>query len=229
MGVVVLGVMSNSIQGIEGGILLSIAHGFVSSALFVCVGGVLYSRTHTRNFFYYRGIVNRMPLFTLLFLCFAFFNTGIPLTLNFIGEFLSLAGIWQNSPELCYLAGSGILLSALYTIFPYNKISYGKLSKHLKHIKDITRLEYFILVILLIPTVIFGIFSDIIFDYLHISVSNIIYNINSAENDLIFLSFSVFGLIKTNFIKIVKTLSKYIFNFFNTYIARVFSFLFKWG
>jgi NADH-ubiquinone oxidoreductase chain 4 len=82
MSVVVLGLFSNTIQGIEGAILLSIAHGFVSPALFICVGGILYSRYHTRIINYYRGLVLTMPVFTLLFFVFTLFNTAIPLSLN---------------------------------------------------------------------------------------------------------------------------------------------------
>jgi NADH-ubiquinone oxidoreductase chain 4 len=198
MGVVVLGVMSNTIEGIEGGILLSIAHGFVSSALFVCVGGILYVRTHTRNFHYFRGIVTKMPIFTTLFLLFALFNTGIPLTLNFLGEFLSLTGLWQNSPILTYLGGSGILLAAIYTIYPYNRISYGSLSKHLRNIPDITRIEYILLITLLIPTILFGILPDVILNNIHSSVSNILYSIVPNEDNSILLSFSLFLIIKFN-------------------------------
>jgi NADH-ubiquinone oxidoreductase chain 4 len=82
MSVVVLGLFSNNIQGIEGAILLSIAHGLVSPALFICVGGVLYSRYHTRLISYYRGMVLNMPVFTSLFLCFTLFNAAVPLSLN---------------------------------------------------------------------------------------------------------------------------------------------------
>jgi NADH-ubiquinone oxidoreductase chain 4 len=93
MGVLVLGIFSNTIQGIEGAILLGIAHGFVSPALFIAVGGIIYDRTGTRLIPYIRGIVTYMPVFSILFLIFTLANTGIPLTLNFLGEQLSLIGI----------------------------------------------------------------------------------------------------------------------------------------
>jgi NADH-ubiquinone oxidoreductase chain 4 len=93
MSIVILGLFSNTIQGIEGAILLALAHGFVSPALFVCVGGVIYDRTGTRIIHYVRGLVTYMPVFTILFLIFTLSNTGIPLTLNFLGEQLSLIGI----------------------------------------------------------------------------------------------------------------------------------------
>jgi NADH-ubiquinone oxidoreductase chain 4 len=93
MSVVVLGIFSNTIIGIEGAILLAIAHGFVSPALFTCVGGVIYDRTGTRLIKYIRGLVFYMPVFTILFFIFTIANTGIPLTLNFLGEQLALIGI----------------------------------------------------------------------------------------------------------------------------------------
>jgi NADH-ubiquinone oxidoreductase chain 4 len=93
MGVVVLGIFSNTIQGIEGAILLSIAHAFVSPALFICVGGIIYERTGTRLIKYIRGLVIYMPVFTILFFVFTICNMGIPLSLNYLGEALSLMGI----------------------------------------------------------------------------------------------------------------------------------------
>ena len=82
MSVVILGLFSNNIQGIEGAILLSVAHGLVSPALFICVGGILYSRYHTRLISYYRGMALTMPVFTIFFLCFTLFNAAVPLSLN---------------------------------------------------------------------------------------------------------------------------------------------------
>jgi NADH-ubiquinone oxidoreductase chain 4 len=116
MAIVILGIFSNNIQGIEGAILLSIAHGFVSPALFICVGGVLYNRYHTRLITYYRGMVLIMPVFTILFFCFTLFNAGVPLSLNFMGEFLSLTGIFQKSPVIGIIGSSSIVLSAIYSI-----------------------------------------------------------------------------------------------------------------
>ena len=176
MAVVVLGLFSNTIQGIEGAILLAIAHGFVSPALFICVGGIIYDRTGTRIIKYLRGLVTYMPVFTILFFIFTLANTGIPLTLNFLGEQLSLLGIWQQNPIIAALGATGIVLSAVYSIFLYNRLSYGNYSPHLKKIvKDINRREYYLLLALLIPTVILGIIPNILLDSLHLSVSALLY------------------------------------------------------
>src|SRR5271157_4510444 len=90
--VYLIGVFSNTIQGIEGGIALGLAHGFVSSGLFICAGGVLYDRSGTRLISYYRGMAQIMPLFSILFLILSLGNAGTPLTLNFVGEFMCLYG-----------------------------------------------------------------------------------------------------------------------------------------
>ena len=124
MSVDILGLFSNSIQGIEGAILLSLAHGFVSPALFICVGGIIYERTGTRIIHYMRGLVTYMPVFTILFFIFTLANTGVPLSLNFLGEQLSLIGIWNHSPIVAAVGATGIVLSACYSIYLYNRLSY---------------------------------------------------------------------------------------------------------
>nr|YP_009048496.1 NADH-ubiquinone oxidoreductase chain 4 [Heterobasidion irregulare]AHK09749.1 NADH dehydrogenase subunit 4 [Heterobasidion irregulare] len=177
MAVVLLGLFSNNIQGIEGAILLSLAHGFVSPALFICVGGVIYERTGTRIIHYIRGLATYMPCFTILFLLFTLANTGIPLTLNFLGEQLALIGIWERSPIISALGATGIVLSACYSIYLYNRISYGVYSPHLKPLKDLSRREFILLVSLLLPTIILGIFPNVILDCLHMSVTSLLYNI----------------------------------------------------
>jgi NADH-ubiquinone oxidoreductase chain 4 len=175
MAVVVLGLFSNTIQGIEGAILLAIAHGFVSPALFICVGGIIYDRTGTRIINYIRGLVTYMPVFTILFFVFTLANAGIPLTLNFLGEQLSLLGIWQQNPIIAALGATSIFLSAAYSIFLYNRLSYGSYSPHLQPVKDINRREYCLLLSLLVPTILLGIFPNVILDSLHITTSSLLY------------------------------------------------------
>ena len=177
MGVVILGIFSNTIQGLEGAMLLAIAHGFVSPALFICVGGVIYDRTGVRIIQYLRGLVTYMPVFTVLFFIFTLCNTGIPLSLNFLGEQMSLIGIWERSSIVAILGATGIVLSACYSIYLYNRISYGSYSPYLSPLKDINRREFILLLTLLLPTIIFGIFPNIILDSLHASLSTLLYNL----------------------------------------------------
>jgi NADH-ubiquinone oxidoreductase chain 4 len=177
--VYLIGVFSNTIQGIEGGILLGIAHGFVSSGLFICTGGVLYDRSSTRLITYYRGITQIMPVFSLLFFILCLSNAGTPLSLNFIGEFLSLYGTFERLPLLGILASSSIVFSAAYTIYMFNRIAFGgKLSKYFKiNIPDLNKREFTMLILLIILTVLFGIYPSPILDGLHFSTSSLIYHV----------------------------------------------------
>lgn len=175
--VYLLGVFSNTIQGIEGGISLGLAHGFVSSGLFICVGGILYDRSSTRLITFYRGMAQLMPLFSILFFILCLSNAGTPLSFNFIGEFLSLYGTFERLPLLGAFASSSIVFSAAYTIYMFNRIAFGgKYSKFFNvNIPDLNKREFFILLILILLTVIFGIYPSPILDGLHYSVSTLIY------------------------------------------------------
>jgi NADH-ubiquinone oxidoreductase chain 4 len=182
--VYLLGVVSNSVQGIEGAIVLGLGHGFVSSGLFICVGGVLYDRTHTRLITYYRGLAQIMPLFSLLFFILCLANAGTPLTLNFVGEFLSLYGAFERLPVLGALASSSVVFSAAYTFFMYNRIVFGgKLSSYFAcNVPDLTKREFVLLIPLIIPTILFGIYPSVILDGLHYSVSTLIYAFDSVSD-----------------------------------------------
>ncbi|KAF2135778.1 uncharacterized protein K452DRAFT_330032 [Aplosporella prunicola CBS 121167] len=175
--VYLLGLFSNSIQGIEGGIVLGLAHGFVSSGLFICAGGILYDRSSTRLITFYRGITQLMPLFSIFFFILCLSNAGTPLSLNFIGEFLSLYGTFERLPLLGIFASSSIVFSAAYTIYMYNRIAFGgKYSKYFViNIPDLNQREFIILLTLVIFTVILGVYPSIILDGLHYSVSLLIY------------------------------------------------------
>lgn len=199
MAVVTLGLFSNTVQGIEGAILLAIAHGFVSPALFICVGGVIYDRTGVRLIPYIRGLVLYMPVFTILFFIFTLCNTGIPLSLNWIGEQLCLIGIWEVSPLVSILGATGIVFSAIYSIWLYNRLSYGSYSPYLKPLKDITKREFFLLFSLLIPTLLLGVYPNVILDTLHASVTTLLYNIPSNPIlDSSILTISLIGIKQQN-------------------------------
>ena len=171
------GVFSNTLQGIQGGICLGLAHGFVSSGLFITAGGVLYDRSGTRLITYYRGITQVMPLFSILFFILSLGNCGVPLTLNFVGEFMSLYGIFERLPLLGVIASSSIVFSAGYTIFMFNRIAFGgSLSKWFQiSIPDLNKREFFILLTLTVFVVVLGIYPAPILDGLHYSVTSLIY------------------------------------------------------
>jgi len=115
MNVVVLGIFSNTIQGIDGAMYLMVGHGIVSGALFLCVG-VAYDRYHTRLIRYYGGLVHVMPLFCSLFFLFTLANVGFPATSNFIGELLIFAGLATQSFFTLFFAATGVVLSAVYSM-----------------------------------------------------------------------------------------------------------------
>ena len=176
--VYLIGVFSNTIQGIEGGIALGLAHGFVSSGLFICAGGVLYDRSATRLISFYKGMAQVMPLFSILFFILSLGNCGVPLTLNFVGEFMSLYGVFERLPLLGVFASSSIVFSAAYTIYMFNRIVFGgTFSKFFEvNISDVNKREFFILFTLVVLTVILGIYPAPVLDGLHYSVSFLIYS-----------------------------------------------------
>lgn len=172
MAVVMLAIFTLSAVGIEGSIFLQIAHGLVSSALFIIVT-ILYDRHHTRIVKYYRGVTTTMPLYSSIFLFFTLANIGIPLSCNFIGEFLSLLATFEANSFIAVLAASGMVLSACYALFLYNRVAFGASSLYIKHSvqnRDITRREFFVLFPLILFTFIFGIFPNLILDPLHLPV-----------------------------------------------------------
>jgi NADH-ubiquinone oxidoreductase chain 4 len=120
-----IAVFSNVLQGIQGGIILGLAHGFVSSGLFICAGGILYDRSHTRLISYYRGMTQIMPIFSILFFILCLGNCGTPLTVNFIGEFMSIYGVFERLPIAGLLAATSIVFSGAYTIYMFNRIAFA--------------------------------------------------------------------------------------------------------
>lgn len=176
--VYLMGIFSNTVQGIEGGITLGLAHGLVSSGLFICAGGVLYDRSSTRLITYYRGLAQLMPIFSVMLFILCLGNCGAPLTLNFVGEFMALYGAFENLPVLGALASSSIIFSAAYTIYMFNRIAFaGSYSKFFTvNIPDLNKREFKILVTLVIPTVFLGVYPSPVLDGLHYSVTTLIYS-----------------------------------------------------
>ncbi|YP_009421334.1 NADH dehydrogenase subunit 4 (mitochondrion) [Rhopilema esculentum] len=155
MGLVTVALFSKTPEGVVAAIILMVAHGFVSSGLFIVVTN-LYERLHTRVFRYYRGVVYLMPLFTTLFFLLILGNIAFPISLNFIGEFISILSAFQYSiiAILCPLLG--MVLSAAYSLVFFNKISFGTPSKHTYYIRDINRRELHSPLILLFLTIVLG-------------------------------------------------------------------------
>jgi len=177
--VYLIGIFSNTIQGLEGSIVLGLAHGFVSSGLFICAGGVLYDRTGTRTIDFYRGVAQLMPIFAILFFVLSLGNCGAPLTINFIGEFMCLYGVMEKLPILGLFACSSIVFSAAYSIYLFNRISFGgSFTRYLeKSIIDVSKREFIILFILITFTVVLGVYPSLILNTLDYPMNALIYNL----------------------------------------------------
>lgn len=177
--VYLIGIFSNTIQGLEGAIVLGLAHGFVSSGLFICAGGVLYDRTGTRSIYFYRGMAQLMPILGILFFILTLGNCGTPLTLNFIGEFMSLYSIVERLPVLGVFACSSIVFSAAYSVYLFNRVSFGgSFTRFLEEsVFDVNKREFLILFILVVFTIIFGIYPSLILDVLHYPMTNVLYSV----------------------------------------------------
>ena len=128
MGFVTMGIFAGTMQGVAGGVFQMISHGIVSGALFLCVG-VVYDRMHTREIAAYGGLVNRMPLYALVFMVFTMANVGLPGTSGFVGEFLTLIGTFKISIPTAFFATIGVILSAAYALWLYRKVVFGALVK----------------------------------------------------------------------------------------------------
>lgn len=176
MNLIVLGLFSYTQQGIDGAIYLMIGHGVVSSALFFCVG-VLYDRHHTRLLKYYGGLVQVMPVFSILFFLFTIANMSFPGTSNFIGELLILVGVFEKNTLIMFFSATGIVLSAVYSIWLFNRIIFGTLkTKYIPFISftDITRNEAIILYVLAVEMFLLGVNSNFITELTYLPVATIL-------------------------------------------------------
>ena len=168
MNLIMLGLFSLNMQGVEGSVMQMISHGIVSSALFLGVG-VIYDRHHTRLLKYYGGLVQVMPLFITMFLLFTFANAALPGTCNFVGEVMLFTGIFQDNIVIAFFSATGIVLSGAYSLWLFNRIAYGNLKvSFIKGFADLNRREFYILAPLAFLTILFGIFPDPIINKLHL-------------------------------------------------------------
>lgn len=177
LGVCIMGIFANNLLGIVGSLILCLAHGFVSPALFILMGGVLYDRYHNRVLFYYQGLTQFMPIFAIYLVFFSFSNTGTPLTYNFIGEFLCISGAIIKHPIIGAFTAASVLLSACYQFKLTNKLTSGVFSQYLHVTYDLLYREHFILLMLAIPTLVLGICPNIISNVLYLSSNALIYSI----------------------------------------------------
>ena len=180
MGFVTMGIFTANQQGLDGAIFQMISHGFISGALFLCVG-VIYDRMHTRDIDAYGGLVNRMPAFALIFMFFTMANVGLPGTSGFVGEFLTLVAVFQVNTWVAAVATSGVIFSAAYALWLYRRVVMGDLIKEsLKTISDMTTRERAIFAPLIVMTILLGIYPALVLDIIGPSVTALVTNYDTA-------------------------------------------------
>jgi len=180
MGYVTMGIFAANQQGVDGAIFQMISHGFISGALFLIVG-VIYDRIHTREIDAYGGLVNRMPAYALVFMLFTMANVGLPGTSGFIGEFLTLMGIFQVNTWVAAVATTGVILSAGYALWLYRRVVFGQLVKEsLKSITDMNGRERAVFAPLVAMTLLLGVYPSLVTDVIGPSVGALIGNYETA-------------------------------------------------
>ncbi|MEC8414290.1 MAG: NADH-quinone oxidoreductase subunit M [Pseudomonadota bacterium] len=180
MGFVTMGIFATTQQGIQGAIFQMLSHGWISGALFLCVG-VIYDRMHTREIAAYGGLANRMPIYAAVFMLFTMANVGLPGTSGFVGEFLTIIGTFQVSTWTALLATTGVILSACYALTLYRKISFGELENEaLQSITDMNSREIAVIAAPVAATIIFGVWPAPILDLVSVSVEALIANYQDA-------------------------------------------------
>ena len=177
MGFVTMGIFAFNQQGLDGAIFQMLSHGFISGALFLIVG-VIYDRMHTREIDAYGGLVVRMPAYALVFMLFTMANVGLPGTSGFVGEFLTLVGIFQTNSTVAFFATTGVILSASYALWLYRRIVFGDLIKEsLKSIKDMEAREKWIFAPLVVMTLLLGVYPALVLDLIGPSVTALLHDI----------------------------------------------------
>ena len=176
MGLVTIGIFIVNSQGLEGAMIQMISHGVVSGALFLCVG-VIYDRMHTRDISFYGGLVNRMPIYSTIFMIIMLGSVGLPGTSGFVGEFLIIVGAFKYSSVVVIGAASGIIFSAIYMLYLYKRIIFGVINNEkLNNILDLNQREKVILIPLVIAVLLIGIFPNIFIEPMRLSLDLIISN-----------------------------------------------------
>lgn len=180
MGFVTMGIFAANEQGVQGAIFQMLSHGLISGALFLCVG-VVYDRMHTREITAYGGLVNRMPAYAAMMLLFTMGNVGLPGLSGFVGEFMTLMGVFRVNSWVAIFAATGVILSAAYALWLYRRVVLGSLDKEsLKAILDLTPREKVLLYPLAVLTVFFGVYPMPVFNVTTASVQHMLGSYTAA-------------------------------------------------
>ncbi|CDX29667.1 NADH-quinone oxidoreductase chain M (NADH dehydrogenase I, chain M) (NDH-1, chain M) [Mesorhizobium plurifarium] len=182
MGFVTMGIFAMNQEGVQGAIYQMLSHGLVSGALFLCVG-VIYDRMHTREIDAYGGLVNNMPKYATVFMIFTMANVGLPGTSGFIGEFLTMLGVFRVNTWVAFFAATGVILSAAYALWLYRRVIFGALTKDsLKNLLDLSPREKAIMYPLVVLVIFFGVYPAPVFDATAQSVKSLVTNVTASIN-----------------------------------------------
>jgi NADH-quinone oxidoreductase subunit M len=181
MGFVTLGFFIFNAYGIEGALVQMISHGFVSAAMFLCVG-VMYDRMHSRMIADYGGVANTMPKFAAFMMLFAMANAGLPGTSGFVGEFLVILGAVKYNFWIGAAAATTLIFGAAYTLWMYKRVIFGAVANHhVAELKDIGRREFFFLALLAVAVLAVGVYPAPLTDVMHASVENLLRHLAASK------------------------------------------------
>uniref|UniRef100_UPI003002F76D NADH dehydrogenase subunit 4 n=1 Tax=Cocconeiopsis kantsiensis TaxID=3082010 RepID=UPI003002F76D len=174
MNLVILGIFSFNVIGLEGAVIQSLSHGFVASALFLIIG-VVYDRYRTRLVKYYGGLASIMPLYATIFLFFTMANISFPGTSSFVGEFLILVGSFKVNTTVTFLGATGVIIGGAYSLWLLNRIVFGNLkTQYLHQFLDINLREFLVFLPLILGTLVVGVYPEIFGSSIHASVNNLV-------------------------------------------------------
>ena len=180
MGFVTMGIFSGNLQGEQGALFQMLSHGVISGALFLCVG-VVYDRMHTREIAFYGGLVNRMPWYAAVFMLFTMGNVGLPGTSGFVGEILTMTGVYGASTWTALIAATGVILSAMYALTLYRRVIFGEMTNPaLSAITDLEQREVMIFAPLIIATFVLGLQPNLVFSLTNASVDHLVTAFHAA-------------------------------------------------
>jgi NADH-quinone oxidoreductase subunit M len=181
MGFVTLGFFIFNTAGVEGAIVQMVSHGFVSAAMFLCIG-VLYDRMHSRQISDYGGVINTMPRFVTFFVLFSMANAGLPATSGFVGEFMVIMGAVQFNFWIGLLAATALILGASYSLWMVKRVAFGDVANdHVRDLKDLSNREFLILGIMALAVLYMGIHPKPFTDVMHTSVEALLQHVSNSK------------------------------------------------
>jgi NADH-quinone oxidoreductase subunit M len=181
MGFVTLGFFIFNQIGIEGALVQMISHGFISGAMFLCIG-VMYDRMHSRNIADYGGVVNTMPKFASFMMLFAMANCGLPATSGFVGEFMVILGAVKYNFWIGAIAATTMILGAAYSLWMYKRVIFGEIGNdHVRELTDIGAREFLVLALLAVAVMWMGVYPKPFTDLMQVSVADLLQHVSRSK------------------------------------------------